>query len=188
MAAAPLDVPVLSDGVVRLRPFALEDAPALVEIWSDPAIRARNEVPQPTVEAARRWVERGAARAAAGEAWEWAILAAGTGELAGRRALKEIEWARGRALAASWVAPAFRGRRFAPRSLRLAAAHAFGHGIGRIDAECEADNEAALRSMEAAGMRPTGTQGNAISVAGEPVELRLLTLLPGDLDDAPILL
>lgn len=187
MAAEPLEVPVLSDGVVRLRPFAADDAPALAEIWSDPEIRTRNEVPAPTEAAARRWVEAAAARSVAGEAWEWAILAAGTGELAGRRALKEIDWERGRALAASWVGPRFRGRRFAARSLRLAGAHAFAHGLARIDAECEADNEAALRSMAAAGMRPTGT-GNAVSSAGDPVELRVLTMLPGDLADPPLLL
>src|SRR5689334_14411519 len=100
MAAAPLEVPELSDGVVRLRAFEPADASALARIWADPAIRARNEVPAPSEAAARAWIERCAERAAAGEAWEWAILAA-SGELAGRRALKEIDWERGRAIAAS---------------------------------------------------------------------------------------
>jgi RimJ/RimL family protein N-acetyltransferase len=93
-------LPALSDGVVRLRAFTDEDAPALAVIWRDPDIRAHNEVPEPSEEAARDWVRRAAARAAEGEAWEWAIVDAGTGELAGRRALKEISGPQGQAVAA----------------------------------------------------------------------------------------
>jgi RimJ/RimL family protein N-acetyltransferase len=91
---------VLSDGVVRLRPFSERDAPALAVIWRDPSIRARNEVPEPSEAAACEWVARSAARAAAGEAWEWAIVDAGPDELAGRLALKRIDWEQRRAEAA----------------------------------------------------------------------------------------
>src|SRR5665213_2589062 len=89
--ARPLSLPALSDGVVNLRAFTEADAPALAAIWRDPDIRAHNDVPEPAEEAARAWVARSAARAAGGEAWEWAIVDAGSGELAGRRALKEID-------------------------------------------------------------------------------------------------
>jgi RimJ/RimL family protein N-acetyltransferase len=135
-------MPSLTDGVVVLREFIADDASALAAIWSDASIRARNAVPEPTADAARVWVEQVRARAAARETWEWAIVDAESGELAGRRALKELCWQKRRAVAASWVAPRFRGRRFAPRSLRLAAAHA----------ECETDNTASIRSMLVAGM------------------------------------
>jgi RimJ/RimL family protein N-acetyltransferase len=84
------------------------------------------------------------------------------------------------------VAPRFRGRRFATRSLRLAAAHAFAHGLERIHAECETDNEAALRSMIGAGMRHLGVlRDHAISVAGAPVDMDLLEMLPEDLAHTP---
>jgi RimJ/RimL family protein N-acetyltransferase len=92
MAVVELDLPVLSDGVVRLRPFAADDAKALAVIWTDPTIRARNSVPEPSEDAAARWVAERGARAAAGEAWEWAVVDEATGLLAGRRALKNIEW------------------------------------------------------------------------------------------------
>jgi RimJ/RimL family protein N-acetyltransferase len=108
MAAVALDLPVLSDGVVILRPFALEDAADLAAIWMDPTIRARNGVPEPSQEAALGWVAGSAAKAAAGEAWEWAIVNAATGQLAGRRALKAIDWGHRRVVAACWVAPGFR--------------------------------------------------------------------------------
>jgi RimJ/RimL family protein N-acetyltransferase len=181
-----LDLPVLTDGVVLLRPFAERDAPALAVIWRDPDIRARNRIPEPTEHAARAWVERSAACAAAGEAWEWAIVDAGTGDLAGRRALKEIDWTRRRATAACWVAPWARGRHFAARSLRLAAAHAFAHGVARIQAECDTDNRASLRSVVAAGMRYEGTlPASYVSVEGVPVDQHVFALAPQHLAAAP---
>jgi RimJ/RimL family protein N-acetyltransferase len=185
MAAVPLDLPMLSDGTVRLRAFCERDAPALALIWRDPAIRARNEVPEPSEEAAREWVGRSAARAAAREAWEWAIVDAGTNELAGRRALKEIDWTQRRAVAASWVAPWSRGKQFAARSLRLAAAHAFTHGLVRIQAECETDNEASFRSLVAAGMRYEGTlRAYFVTPAGVRLDQHVLGMLPEDLAGA----
>jgi RimJ/RimL family protein N-acetyltransferase len=188
MAAVALDLPVLSDGVVRLRPFAAADAAALAAIWADSAIRSRNGIPEPSEEAALHWVADRAARAAAGEAWEWAIVDAATDELAGRRALKDIEWEHRRAIAACWVAPGFRGRQFAARSLRLAAAHAFRRGIGRVRVECEADNEASIRSVLAAGMRHEGTLlSYFISNAGAPVDAQVFGLVPDDLAKAPAL-
>ncbi|MEA2296727.1 MAG: [ribosomal protein S5]-alanine N-acetyltransferase [Solirubrobacteraceae bacterium] len=188
MAAAPLELPVLSDGVVRLRAFSEADAPALAAIWRDPAIRARNDVPRPSRAAARDWVARSAARAAAGVAWEWAIVDAASGELAGRRALKDIDWTHRRAVAATWVAPGWRGRQFAARSLRLAAAHAFAHGMVRIHGDCETDNAAAFRSLLAAGMRHEGTlRACFVTAAGVPVDEHVFGMLPADLAGAPAL-
>jgi RimJ/RimL family protein N-acetyltransferase len=56
-----------------------------------------------------------------------------------------------------FVAGKFRGRRFAARSLRLAAGHAFDNRIVRVQADCEAENTASIRSVLAAGMRHEGT-------------------------------
>jgi RimJ/RimL family protein N-acetyltransferase len=181
----PLSLPSLSDGVVQLRAFIDHDAPALAAIWRDPVIRSRNEVPEPSEDAAREWVAGTAAKAAAGEAWEWAIVDASSGDLAGRRALKAINWAHRRAVAATWVAPRFRGRRFAARSLRLAAAHAFEHGLVRIHAECETDNEASMRSVLVAGMRHEGTlRAHFVSDDGVAMDQHVLGMLPEDLAGA----
>jgi RimJ/RimL family protein N-acetyltransferase len=121
-------------------------------------------------------------RNAAGEAWEWAIVDAGSGALVGRRALKDICWEKRRAAAASCVATAFRGRRLAGRSLRLAAAHAFERGLVRVHAEIETDNHASIRSVLAAGMRHEGTLRSwYVPENGAPVDLHVFSLLPGDL-------
>ncbi len=182
------NVPVLSDGVVRLRPFAAHDAAALARIWLDPTIRARNTVPEPSQDAALEWVGGRAAVAAAGAAWEWAIVDVATDRLAGRCALKDITWQWRRAEAACWIAPEFRGRQYAARSLRLAAAQAFGQGLIRVQASCEADNAASIRSVLAAGMKCEGTlRSYFVSPVGVPVDAVMFGLLPDDLATAPAL-
>jgi RimJ/RimL family protein N-acetyltransferase len=129
MTAARPDLPRLSDEVVRLRPFVATDAAALRTIWLDPNTRGRNTVPEPSRAAAADWVAGHQAKAAAGEAWEWAIVDAVTGCLDGWRALKNIRWESRRADAACRVAAEFRGRRFAARSRRPAATFAFASGL-----------------------------------------------------------
>lgn len=183
-----MTLPGLSDGVVRLRPFEPADAPALARIWTDPAILARNTVPEPSEDAARAWVAERERLAAAGESWEWAIVDAATDQLAGRRALKGLKWSPGRTSSACWVAAEFRGRQFAARSLRLAAAHAFANGIVRVQAECESDNDATLRSVRAAGMRHEGAlRSYFVSNAGQHVDAEMFSMLADDLATAPAL-
>jgi RimJ/RimL family protein N-acetyltransferase len=178
-------LPVLSDGVVYIRPFEATDAAALAEIWADPTIRARNTVPAPSEEAALHWIAGHALTVAFVDAWEWAVVDAATDRLAGRRALKGINWEQGRASAACWVAPEFRGRQFAARSLRLAAAHAFARGLVRVQAECEADNEPSLRSVRSAGMKHEGTlRSFFVSNAGVHVDAEMFGLLAEDLANA----
>jgi RimJ/RimL family protein N-acetyltransferase len=181
-------LPVLSDGAIAMRPFVATDVEALVEIWRDPTIRARNTVPEASVTAALSWIEGHEAAAASGEAWTWAVLDAETGRLAGRRALKRIDWEHRRASAACWIAEPFRGRQLAARSLRLAAEHAFASGLIRVQAEVEADNAASLRSVRAAGMRHEGTlRSYFTSDTGRRVDAEVFGLLLDDLKGAPAL-
>lgn len=178
-------LPVLCDGVVRLRRFTPADAPSLATIWQDPSIRGRNTVPEPSPAAASEWI---AAKAKAVDAWEWAIVDAATDRLAGRRALKNIQWRPRRAEAACWVAAEFRGRQFAARSLRLAAEYAFTQGLIRVQAYCETDNAASIRSVLAAGMRHEGTlRSYFISNAGLTTDAEGFGLVPEDLTTLPAL-
>ena len=149
--------PTLTAGDLTLRPFEVDDAPALVEIWRDPTIRRRNHVPEPNERAALTWVAERHAMLARGEGAEWAIVDTDSGRLAGRRAIKPVDWSARRAGAGAWIAGEFRGRRLAPRSLRLAARYVFAAwGIERLQAECDVDNYASYRSLLAAGMRHEG--------------------------------
>lgn len=181
-----LDVAVLSDGVVLLRPFLPEDADALLNIWRDREIQRRNTLPASlTTDAARAWVADKLALARDGLAWEWAITDAVTGELAGRRAIKELNWQDRRAVCSVFVGAKFRGRRFAARSLRLAAGHVFDSGIVRVQADCETDNTASIRSVLAAGMQHEGTLRDYFRANdGQQVTAETFSLLPTDLASA----
>lgn len=181
-----LDVAVLSDGVVLLRPFLPEDADALLNIWRDREIQRRNSLPASlTTDAARAWVADKLALVRDGLAWEWAITDAVTGELAGRRAIKELNWQDRRAVCSVFVAAKFRGRRFAARSLRLAAGHVFDSGMVRVQADCEADNAASIRSVLAAGMQHEGTLRDYFRANdGRQVTAETFSLLPTDLASA----
>jgi RimJ/RimL family protein N-acetyltransferase len=179
-------LPELSDGIVTLRPFNAADAPALAAIWTDPAIRARNTVPEASEEAALDWIAARNENLQANVAWEWALVDGATKSLLGRRALKGIDWINGRAEAACWIAAGFRGHQFAARSLRLAAGFAFAQGLVRVQAEIESDNEASLRSVKAAGMHHEGTfRSYFVSNAGVRVDAEMYGLLEEDLLTAP---
>jgi RimJ/RimL family protein N-acetyltransferase len=181
-----LDVAVLSDGVVLLRPFVPEDADALLNIWRDREIQRRNSLPALlTTDTARAWVADKLALARDGLAWEWAITDAVTGELAGRRAIKELNWQDRRAVCSVFVAAKFRGRRFAARSLRLASGHVFASGMVRVQADCEADNAASIRSVLVAGMQHEGTLRDYFRANdGRQVTAETFSLLPTDLASA----
>jgi RimJ/RimL family protein N-acetyltransferase len=58
----------------------------------------------------------------------------------------------------------------------------------RVHAECETDNDAAFRSLSAAGMRHEGTlRAYFVSAAGVPVDLHVFGMLPADLAGAAAL-
>lgn len=180
MTAARPDLPILSDGVVRLRPFAANDAAALAAIWLDPDIRARNTVPEPSQPRPRIvWRATRQRRRQATHGNGRLSTSPPTALPAGGRALKNIRGESRRAEAACWVAAEFRGRRFAARSLRLAATFAFSSGLIRVQAHCEADNAASVRSVLAAGMRHEGTlRSYFISNAGIPTDAEISAWFP----------
>jgi RimJ/RimL family protein N-acetyltransferase len=146
-ASNSLACPVLSDGVVLLRPFEQTDVEALMLIVSDPDIRKRNHVPEPTVGAVSDWIARELRRQMRGESITWAVCDATSGALAGRRTLRDVNLKEGTAETGAWIDPALRGCRFAGRSLLLVCDEATGIGIQRVRAFCDVDNLAAYFSL-----------------------------------------
>ena len=157
---------VLDDGVVVLRPFASTDAERLLDIFADPDVGRHNDVPESEPAAVRRWLAHARERAARGEGAEWAVICAASGVLVGRRAM----WLTAQRCAGTgaWIAPEFRGRRFSPGSLVLAATCVFERrGIERIHAECGLDNPSSYRALLAAGMRYEGIMPEKLANADE---------------------
>jgi len=147
----------LSDGVVRLRQWHLDDADWYVECTRDPEIqRWTTEPPDLDVATARAAIEH----AVADRLVALAITDAATGELLGNLALSptgELSY---------WLAPAARGRGVATRAVRLLVGWARKSGVDRVELHAHVDNVGSQRVAERAGFRRDRVQRAARVVKG----------------------
>src|SRR5437764_9320617 len=113
--------PPLTDGVVRLRTFTLDDIPAVTAACQDPDIaRWTAMVPSPyTEDDARSWIMTHREGFAAGTDLPLAIVDAATGELLGACGLHQVDHERGSAEIGYWVAAHARRRGAASRAVAL---------------------------------------------------------------------
>jgi RimJ/RimL family protein N-acetyltransferase len=169
----------LSDGVVELRPLGPADA-------ADVAVqRALPEVTASTVggtdparsavlcaEAAGEWL--------AGQVARMTIRDASTGAFAGELGLFQLEPLTGQAMIGYDLAPAWRGRGYATRAVRLVARWAFrSAGLARLIAGTTPDNVASQRVLERAGFQREGYQRSRLpGPDGTRLDDVLYALLP----------
>ena len=152
----PLPDPPLADGVVRLRPWADSDAPALAAAWADPDVRRWTAVPaDPSEEHARRWIRGAELRRAQGVALDLVVSPADPGDdgvlgevglvtMAGGPARAEVGW---------WTAAAHRRRGVATRAVTLFAGWCRDALEVELFAEVDPENPASLWVAESAGVR-----------------------------------
>ena len=152
--AAPLTVPVLQDGPILLRGFALSDLSVVRQAAEDPYIPSITSVPATySDDSGRSFIERQHKLAFDGHGYPFVICEAsnphqGLGALG--LWLGEIE--NGRASIGYWVVPAARGRHVAGVALRAAVAYAFEVlAIPRLQLFIEPWNAASQRTAEHAG-------------------------------------
>jgi RimJ/RimL family protein N-acetyltransferase len=147
----------LTDGVVTLRPWQIEDVPALVDaIDGDPEISSFLElIPQPyRVPEARIWVDAAGAMWRDGSASPFAMLVddavvggAGVNWIDRDEAVGDIGY---------WLRRDARGHGYTTRAVRLLAQWAFGVGCERLQIRADTENEASMRVAERAGFRREG--------------------------------
>lgn len=153
-------VPVLTDGVVRLRRHEPADAPRIVEQSADPESIRWTSVPSPYgMQDARQWLDLLEA------AWDttdgeraWAIEttdADGVTRYAGTVSYRPE--GNGGAELAFGLHPSARRRGIMARAIRLVTAHAFEHGIEVMHWRAFVDNWASRRTAWACGFRVEGT-------------------------------
>ncbi len=154
--AYPLPDPPLADGVVRLRPWRGEDAPALAAAWADEAIRRWTAVPAHPSEAhARRWIDGAELRRGQGVALDLVVSPAdpdddtvlgevGLVTMAGGPSRAEVGW---------WTGPDHRRRGVATRAVTLFAGWCRDALEIELFAEVDPDNPPSLWVAEAAGVR-----------------------------------
>ncbi|MFI6047454.1 GNAT family N-acetyltransferase [Nocardia sp. NPDC051321] len=154
--------PVLAtgDGLV-LRPWTAEDAPAVLEVYTDPSIQRWHVRSADSVAEARDWIERWAGTWRAGVGAHWAVTEVASGRLVGRAALKDFELDNGQAEVAYWTAPAARGQAVTPRAVATLTNWAFEVGFHRIQLSHSVANQPSCRVAAKLGYALEGTMRSA---------------------------
>ena len=180
--------PPLSDGVVVLRPWRLDDVASLVEICNGDEELAYwlDRLPQPyTEEDAREYVAYSdAGWRGEGEETPFAVLDAASGELLGASGIFWHDPEQGVAEVGYWTGRGARGRGVATRSVRLLAGWVLGElGCERLELRADTRNEPSLRVAEKAGFTREGVIRSARTNArdGRRIDYAVYSLLRREL-------
>ena len=145
--------PALGDDRLRLRPWRVDDAEALVAAWHDPDIVAGSTPPDDrSPDAARRWIEGTGERWSAGIAADLVIADAGDDRVVGEIGLSRFDVRRRAAMIGWWVAAEARGAGVAGTALGWVAGWALHPDrLAALVAEIGAGNVASQRVAARAG-------------------------------------
>lgn len=172
MVRFPEDVPVLTDGVVTLRPHRDSDIDAMTEMCNDPEFVRWTTVPTPYGPAQARGFIEDVVR----PGWErhdhrgWAIEYTDDGGHARFGGNIDVRGA-GVADVGFGLHPAARGRGVMKRALRLALGWAFEHrGIEIVHWRSHVGNVASLRAAWAAGFTLHGTAPGFLYERGSAID------------------
>ncbi len=182
MSGPGLVRPTLQTDRLRIRPFTLDDVPAMVEGCSPRAIAATAlAIPHPYAESdGVAWVESHAGRAERGESLELAITDHERGMLLGGCSIR-IDAAHRCGEIGYVVYLPHQGRGIATEAARALTAYGFDVlDLNRIEAHCFEENAASARVLEKCGMRFEGLLRQKIIKWGEPKDLRFYGVLRSD--------
>jgi RimJ/RimL family protein N-acetyltransferase len=158
---APLPPPTLTDGVVRLRPWRPDDAPAVFAACQDAEIARWVPIPWPYHELdAQSLLDASAAGWRDGSAAHFAIVDVATDRMVGAitRYGPDPEHGGHRATFGYWVAAEARGRGVATRALTLIVDWTLATtDVVRLDLETFAGNEASAKVAARCGFEVEGT-------------------------------
>ncbi len=155
----PLPDPPLATGSLVLRPWTVDDAPALVAAWADPDVGRWTGVPARCDEAAaRRWITGEEDRRARGLALDLVIEV--DGEVVGEVGLADIDPEPGTAEIGWWVAPSHRGNGLASEAANLVAEWAVEElCIETVLARCQRGEPRVGARGAGGGLRPGPGRG-----------------------------
>lgn len=180
----PIELPALplSDGVVALRPFGLDDVPAVVEACQDPEIARYTVLPTPYgAKDAFEWIDSHGDLRAAGIGAPFAVVDASTGVLVGSMGLHDIDRRTATGEVGYWLAPPFRGLGFASRALRLLVGFSFASlDLARLELLTDVRNEPSQAVARRAGFVAEGVLRSARLIDGARRDMILWSRLPSD--------
>ncbi len=145
----------LETSQTRIRPWHIQDAPALVAAWSDPLIRQWLEVPDlADAETAERWITGRERAWRMGISVDLVIADRGSDAVVGEAGLSNFDAARKAALIGWWVGPDWRRRGIATEAVTAVVGWALQSGVlGWVVAEIQSANAASIAVAKRAGMR-----------------------------------
>ncbi len=164
-----LTLPIIELDAIRLRPWRVADAPALVNAWSDPTITAdATPPPDRSLLGAERWIEGTVERCLGGLAVDLVVADADDDRVLGEVGLSSIDPRRGACLVGWWTAAGDRGRGVATAAVSGFTDWALSDaGLEVVVAEIGAANEASWRVAERCGFEvlraPNGEQAGVMA-------------------------
>ncbi len=173
--------PPLSDDIVVLRSWSLDDVPDLVRYCNDPEIRRwLSSMPVPYTEDDAVEFVATVDDKLRDDMVRFALADAGTGALCGGLGVRII--ADGVAQTGYWLAREARGRGIASRAAALASRWALDTWpIARLQLFTDIDNHASMRVAERAGFVREGVLRNWHDNRGERRDVLMFSLVPEDL-------
>ncbi len=188
MPVAPIILPDLADGDLRLRPPRESDVPAIVRLCSDPAVQRFTRVPSPYSEGdARDFLTLHAARLAAGTGVHLLAVDATTDEVLGAIG-GDIDHRDYSAEVGYWVGADVRGRGVATRGTRLLLRFFLDAlDVRYVMLHAAVDNPASNAVARKLGFTHEGTSRDAMllgptgDAAGPRGDANLWGLRPGEL-------
>ncbi|MFC8600433.1 GNAT family N-acetyltransferase [Isoptericola sp. NPDC057191] len=147
-----LDVPGAG---ARLRPWRLDDAPAVRAVYADPAIQRWHVRVLDSDDEAREVIRGWRAGWGDGRESSWAVADAADDAVLGRMVVKAFD-PHGVGTVAYWTAPQARGRGVAPAAADVAARWAFDSGFHRLELVHSVGNAPSCRVAAKAGFAAEG--------------------------------
>jgi RimJ/RimL family protein N-acetyltransferase len=175
--------PPLSDGTVSLRPWTLDDVPAIASACDDVEIaRWIHQLPSPYRESdAREYVLSTVVAWNDGLGAFFAVVDCASGTVVGSIALHVLDRELANLEVGYWTAASARGRGLTTRALMLLSAWALLEaGAERVQLRADVRNTASLRVAEKAGFTREGTlRASGVNARdGRRVDYAVFSLLP----------
>jgi RimJ/RimL family protein N-acetyltransferase len=175
----------LSDGLLVLRPWRLEDVPRVTEVCQDPEISRWTPVPFPyREEHARTWIEQTIRDWDDHKHAAFAVTDAASGEVIGAVSLRLLEDYAVQGSIGYWVAEKARGSGVATRALRLVSRWALLKlRLPRVQLVTDPANLPSQKVAERAGFKREGLLRAYIELQGRRRDCVMFSLLGGELED-----
>ncbi|MBN3930161.1 GNAT family N-acetyltransferase [Streptomyces verrucosisporus] len=163
-----------------LRPWALSDAPAVLEAFAEPVMRRQADAPVATAAETEQWIRRRRDQWQHGVAYGFAVADGGDTAL-GCVAVGGVNAQHSTGWVSYWTTAAARGRGVAAHGCRALADWCFTDlGLFRLELGHRTDNPASCRVARAAGFAPEGLQRRKLAYDGVRYDVELHARLATD--------